>query len=227
MFVHRLIGLYLRKNAQKAFVGVFDVSEDELKEIIVKITEMIEDQKCPEEIPYYLCYDDKWLEAHRFKIVECLRFQNNYENNIGIQSNDILNCLERNYSHSSEGKFLFFWLQTRAKVFEKYSDLKTNKEIQEEILTGYREAFDELLNNDRRGSPFLRQFLAEIILINYFFYPRRVRVINFYFEKGCTFGVFNADEEKEIINHPKKLRNTDIRKALINMPNHFYDIKIN
>jgi hypothetical protein len=226
-FVHRLIGLYMRKNAQKAIADVLNISEDEMKEIIVKIADMIREKKHPEKFPSDLYFDDLWFNGQRRKITECLEFQNNYENNIDvIKSNDILKYLERNYSRSSEEKFLYFWLQTRAKVFEKHNDLKDDKEVQKEILNGYRKAFDGLLN-DTEKSPFLTQFLPEIMLINHFFNPRRVKAINDYFEYGCTFGLFIAEKRDEILNDVKRFLNPDIRKALVHIHSRFCPIKIN
>jgi predicted restriction endonuclease len=126
---------------------------------------------------------------------------------------------------SSEEKFLFFWLQTRTKIFEKYIDIKSHKEAQKEILNGYRKAFNELLN-DIEKSPFLTQFLTEITLLNIFFNPRRVKAINDYYEYGCTLEVFNADKKEKIINRIKKYRNIDIRKAFVDIHGKFCPIKI-
>jgi hypothetical protein len=234
-FVYRLIGLYLRKNAQKAFADILGVSEDELKEIIVKIVKMIEDKKRPENIPSNLYYDDIWFFNQRYKIAKCLEFQNNYENSIDVEkSNSIIEYLKRNYFRSPEEKFLYFWLQTRAKVFEKYSDLKGHKEVQKEILgcfrcflDGYKKAFDELLN-DIKKSAFKRQFLMEIMLINYSFYPRRVATRDYY-EHGCTtLEIFNANimSWEKMLNILKEIQNTDIRKALVNIHGKFCPIKI-
>jgi len=223
-FVHRLIGLYLRKNAQKVFVGILDVSEDELKEIIEKIVNMIKENKCPERIRSDLYFDDLWFKDRRIGIIKCLEFQNNYENSIDkMKSNNITKYLKDNYLRSSEEKFLFFWLQTRADVFEKHRNLKDQKE---EILKGYKKAFYELLN-DIEKSPFLSQFLTEIMLINDFFYPRRVKAINDYYEYGCTLGIFNADKKEKLFNRLKKFRNTDIRKAIVDIHDKFCPIKIN
>ena len=168
-FVHRLIGLYLRNNAQKALLDILDVSEDEMKEIIVKIANMIEDKKRPEKFPYKHYFDNIWFNDLRKKIFDCLEFQNNYENTIDVEkSNSIIEYLKRNYFRSPEGKFLYFWLQTRAKVFEKYNDLKDHiEEVQEKILKDYRKALDELRNGTE--SYFLIPFLLEIMLINDFF----------------------------------------------------------
>jgi hypothetical protein len=226
-FVHRLIGLYLRKNAQKVFADVLDIPEDELKEIIKKTANMIREKKHPEKFPSDLYFDDLWFIGQRRKIIECLEFQNNYENSINvIKSNDILKYLECNYSRSSEEKFLYLWLQTRARVFEKYNELKDNREEREEILKGYRIAFDKLLN-DTEKSPFLTQFLVEIMLINQFFNPRRVKAINDYYEYGCTLEIFNAEKMDEILNDVKGFLNPDIRKALVNIHSRFCPIKIN
>jgi len=224
-FVHRLIGLYLRKNAQKALLDIFDISEDELKEIITKIANMIEDMKSPENIPSNLYYDDIWFFNQRYKIIKCLEFQNNYENSIDVEkSNNFIEYLKRNYSRSPEEKFLYFWLQTRAKIFEKHSDLI---EVQEEILEGYRKAFAELLI-DIKQSSFKIQFLMEIMLVNDFFYPRRVKAIKEYYEHGRnTLEIFNAKMSWEnILNILKKLPK-DIRKALVNIHSDYCPIKIN
>jgi hypothetical protein len=223
--VHRLIGLYLRKNAQKALLDILDISEDELKEIIEEIANMIEYKKRPEKIPTNLNYDDIWFNGQRYRIVKCLEFQNNYENSIDVKkSNDFTKYLERNYSRSPEEKFLYFWLQTRAKIFEKHSDLI---EVQEEILEGYKNAFAELLI-DIKQSPFKRQFFIEIMLINDFFYPRRVKAIKDYYEHArTTLGIFNANMSWEkMLNILKEFRNTDIRKALVNIHSKHCPIKI-
>jgi hypothetical protein len=233
-FVHRLIGLYLRKNAQKALLDILDISEDEMKEIIEEIANMIEDKKRPEKIPTNLYYDDIWLNDQRYRIVKCLEFQNNYENSIDVKkSNGFTKYLERNYSRSPEEKFLYFWLQTRVKVFEKHSNLKGDKEVQKEILgcfrcclDGYKKAFDELLI-DIKQSPFKRQFLMETMLINDFFYPRRVKAIKDYYEHArTTLGIFNANMSWEkMLDILKEFRNTDIRKALVNIHGKFCPIK--
>ena len=226
-FVHRLISLYLRKNAQKAFADILYVSEDELKEIIKKIVKMIEDKKRPENIPYQLYFDHIWFRDQRINIAKCLQLQNNYENSIDVtESNNFIEYLKCNYLRSSEEKFLYFWLQTRAKVFEKHSDLEGHREIQEEILNGYREAIDELLNGTK--SPFDRQFLIEIMLINYFFYPRRVKTIRDYYEHGrTTLEIFTAKMSWEnILNILKEFQNTDIRKALVNIHSKHCQLKI-
>jgi hypothetical protein len=220
-FVHRLIGLYLRKNAQKAFASVLGVSEGELKKIGIKIANMIRRKKRPEKIPIDLYYDDIWLRDQRFYIVKCLEFQNNYENSIDVkQSNNFIEYLKNNYFRSSEEKFLFFWLQTRVKLFEKHSDLIGHKEAKQEILKGYREAFDELIKNGGK-SVFLLQFLIEIMLINKNFYPRRKKAINDYYEYGCTLGEFHTNNKEELCNRLKKFQSEDIRKTLVNIHNEF------
>lgn len=220
-FVHRLIGLYLRKNAQKAFAPFLGVSEDELKKIGVKVANMIRRKKRPGKIPIERFYDDKWLLNQRFNIYKCLDFQNNYENSIDVkQSNNFIEYLKCNYFRSSEEKFLFFWLQTRGKVFEKHSDLIGQKEAKEEILRGYRETFEELIKNGGE-SGFLLQFLIEIMLINEYFKPRRKKAINDYYEYGCILGKFHANNREELFNRLKKFQSKDIRKTLINIHNVF------
>jgi len=221
-FVHRLIGLYLRKNAQKALLDILGVSEDKLKKIGIKIANMIRRKKRPEKFPSDLNYDD-------YRIVECLEFQNNYENSIDVEkSNSIIEYLKRNYFRSPEGKFLYFWLQTRAEVFEKHNDLKDHREeLQEEILKDYGKAFDEL-RIGKKQSPLKRQFLMEIMLINYSFYPRRVATRDYY-EHGCTtLEIFDAEimSWKKILSILKKFQNKDIRKALVNIHSKFCPIKI-
>jgi len=219
-FVHRLIGLYLRKNAQKAFAGVLSISEGELEQIIKKIADMIEAKKRPKNFLSTIGFDEINFIEQRINITKYLEFQNNYENNKNvIKSDDILKYSNKHIP-SSEEMFLKLWLQTRAKVFEKYNDLK-NKKIQKEILEDYKEAFDELLK-DIKGSPFLTQFLAEIILINIFFHPRREKDINDYLEYGCTLGVICADKSKGILNDLKESRNADIRKTLVNIHSKFH-----
>jgi len=223
-FVHRLIRLYLRKNAQEAFAKVFGISKNELKEIIEETANMIREKRHPEKIRSDLYFDDIWINNQRIRIIKCLEFQNNYENSIDvIKSNNITKYLENNYFSFSEEKFLCFWLQTRAKVFEKYIVLKDYKE---EILKGYRKAFDKLLN-DTEGSPFLTQFLTEIILINDFFNPRRVKAINDYYEYGCTLEIFNADKKNEVLSRIRKFLNKDIRKSLVDIHSKFCPIKTN
>jgi hypothetical protein len=221
-FVHRLIGLYLRKNAQKAFAPVLGVSEDELKKIGIKIANMIRRKKHPEKIPSDLYYDDIWLHNQRINIDKCLEFQNNYENSNDVkQSNNFIEYLKRNYFRSSEEKFIFFWLQTRAKVFGKHSDLIGHKVTKVEILKGYREAFDELIKNGEK-SGFLKQFLIEIMVINKYFNPRRKKAINDYYEYGCTLGEFHADNREDLFNRLKMFQNNDIRKTLVNIQNYFH-----
>jgi len=222
-FVHRLIGLYLRKNAQEALLDILDVSKDKLKKIGITVANMIRRKKHPEKFPSGLYFNDMWFYNQRYRIVECLEFQNNYENSIDvIEANNIVEYLKCNYLRSSEGKFLYFWLQTRAKIFEKHSGLK---EVQKEILEGYRKAFAELLNNGEK-SPFLTQFLMEIMLINYFFYPRRVKAIKDYYEHGCILGIFSADSREKIFKSLKEFKNKDIRKTLVNIHSKFCPIKI-
>jgi hypothetical protein len=229
-FVHRLIGLYLRKNAQEEFRKVLCVSKDELKEIIENIINMIREKKRPEKFPSDLRYNNIWLYDQRIRITKCLEFQNNYENTINlVESNNIIKYLEDNYLRSSEEKFLFFWLQTRAKIIENYSNIKDHKETQKEILNGYKKAFDELLN-DIEKSPFLHQFLIEIILINYFLNRRNKKSREDYYEYGCTleYGFtiengnirekLNANEQEKILNNIlKEFRNKDIRKTLLDI----------
>jgi hypothetical protein len=220
-FVHRLIGLYLRKNAQKAFESFLGVSKDELKKIGIKVANMIRRKKRPKNIPIDPVYDDAWFLNQRINIDKCLELQSNYKNSIYVkQSNDFIECLKRNYFRSSEERFLFFWLQTRAKVFEKYSDLIGHKEVKEEILKGYRVAFDELVKNGGE-SGFLLQFLIEIMLINKYFNPRREKAINDYYEYGCILGKFHANNREKLFNRLKKFQNKDIRKTLVNIHNEF------
>jgi hypothetical protein len=224
-FVHRLIGLYLRKNIQKAFANLFNVSEDELKKIIEKVVDMINaKEERPEKFPSNIYYDDIWFNNQRYRIVKCLELQNNYENDIDVkESNNITKYLEHNYFRSSEEKFLCLWLQTRSKVFEKYSNLKDCK-AKMEILESYRKAFDELLN-DILKSPFLGQFLTEIMLINVIFCPRRVKAIDDYYEYGCTLEIFSPNKREETFNYLKKFQNIDIRKTLVNIHSKFCPIK--
>ena len=210
-FVHRLIGMYLRKNAQKVLADILDISENELKEIIIKIVSLIKKEQSLEKFPSALYFDDIWINDQRFLISMCLQYQNNYKNGSDIaKSNDTIEYLERNYNHSSEEKYLFFWLQTRAKIFVKYCDLEGHRE---EILDGYRKAFDELYN--KQSNPFLAQFLTEIIMINDFFYPRRKNAEKYY-KYGYNRGKFGADKQK-ILNTFKKFKNKDIRKTFVDI----------
>jgi hypothetical protein len=231
-FVHRLIGLYLRKNAQRAFAVILGISEEALKEIIEKTVNMIEGKKRPEVFPGEvfpsdLYYDNIWFYDQRYKIIKCLELQNNYENNNNAaESKNIIKYLEDNYLRSSEEIFLFYWLQTRAKIFEKYSDIKDHKETQKMILNGYKKAFYELLD-DIEKSPFLTQFLTETILLNYSFNPRRVKAINDYYEYGCTLEIFGADKRERVLNRIKKYQNIDIRKALVDIHGKFCPIRKN
>ena len=221
-YVHRLIGLYLRKNAQKALAPVLGVSEDELKKIGVKIANMIRRKKRPEKIPTDLFYDDIWLSNQRINIDKCLELQSHYENSKDLKlSNNFIAYLKHNYFRSSEEKFLLFWLQTRAMVFEKHGDLIGHKETKTEILKGYSEAFDELIKNGGK-SGYLIQFLIEIMHINEYFYPRRTKAIDDYYEYGCTLGKFHAKNKKGFFKRLEKFKNKDIRKILINIQNEYH-----
>ena len=221
-FVYRLLGLYLRKNIQKVFTTIFDISEDELKEIIVEIVDMIKNKKHLDKFPSDLYYDIIWFDGQRIRITMCLEYQNNYENSAdAIKSNEIINYLGHNYYCSSEGKFLYFWLQARSRVFDTQSDLKDNSEP---ILTGYKKALEEL-DKDIKSSPFLTQFLLEAIILNDFLYPRRVAK-RVYYEYGITHEVFNKDKLKrdDIL---KISRNEDIRETLVDIHRRFCTLKIN
>jgi hypothetical protein len=224
-FVHRLIGLYLRKNAQKALADIFSIFENELNEIIVEIVRMIKEKKRLEEFSSGLLFDVIWFHAQRLLIVECLEYQNNYENNTDIKkSSEIIEYLKCNYFRSPEEKFLCSWLQTRARVFGIDYCRKNIKETGEDIVDAYKDIFTNYCKYIDLGT-FIRPFLFEAMVITECFFPRRVKVINDYYEHGYACGGFPANKQV-VFNDLKEFRNKDLRISYINIHHKHCQIKI-
>jgi hypothetical protein len=120
--------------------------------------------------------------------------------------------------------FFSSWLHIRAKVLEKYCDLRDNEEVRNEILKGYRKVFDEGCDVFVL-TPFLRQFLSEAIAINDFANPRRKKDIDVYYGYAYTHKIFSGTKEK-FVSYLKDLKNEDIRKTFLSIHNKFSPLKM-
>jgi hypothetical protein len=212
-FVHRLIGLYLRKNAQEALSAFFSISKDDLKEIIEKIVTMINEKIRPDKLLGNLT----WLHLQRILTTKCLIYQNNYKNYEDKEkSSEIIEYLKHNFFCSPEEKFLYFWLKARARIFEINIDFK---KIKKEIADDYRDIFNKYCKYLSAGF-FFKQFLVEAMVINK--YARRE--INNYYEYGYTCDIFCADKQ-ELLNILKEYKNTDLRKVFADIHDRHCPIK--
>jgi len=185
--VHRLIGLHLRKNAQKAMKKILDISEVEQEKIIIDIVTMINENRKPEEF-----YTENCLEfSEQINLIfMCFVYQYQKDYDL-IKSNEIIKTIENKCTYSK--KFFSPWLNARAKVFETGETLKKNKEIQDSIIKGYKKAYDEGINY---AGEYLGQFLLEAIIINKFCNPGQVKVINDYYGYGYALEMFGPDKQK-------------------------------
>jgi hypothetical protein len=98
------------------------------------------------------------------------------------------------------------------------------KKIMDEIIKDYKKAFEQLCH-DIILSPFLKQFLFEIIMINLIFYPRRKKAIKDYYRYGCTREIFSADNDEMSFKNLKEYQNTDISKAFVDIHRRFCPIE--
>jgi hypothetical protein len=187
--VHRLTGLYLLKNAQKAIKEILGISEQEQEKIITDIVTMIRDNKNPEE--FY--NDNGFVFPEHFNLIfMCLAYQHQI-NFDAEKSNDIIKAIEDKCNNSN--KFFSSWLKARASVFEKGESLKDNREEKDKVIYGYKRAFDDGVDVARAGG-YLAQFLLEAILINRFCNPKRVKDINDYYGYGYALELFGPQKEK-------------------------------
>jgi hypothetical protein len=218
-FVHRLVGLYLRKNAQQALTRILDVSIGDLDKIIDDIVTMIKENKGPEEFPTDYDFVIKQFN-NKISIATLLSYQN-----MDIEVYDMIKSITKIGSpRSQEEEFFSSWLQVRAKVLENYRDLRDKKEVHNAILKDYRTAFNR--GRDASGIRyFLWQFLLEAIAINDFANPRRKKDIGDYYGYAYTQKLF-CGTKQELVNYLKELNNKDIRKTIVNIHSKFCPIKI-
>jgi len=209
-FAHRLINLYLRKNAQKALADVLHISEGEQKKIITDIETMLIENRRPEEFYEDIYASDLQFAEQGSLISMYLSYQNYTESFDPVISNNIMSYIEDKCPRSSE-KFFSPWLKARAKVFERQSTLKDDKNAQEEILANYKKAFE---NGIAYAGWLLAQFLMEGIVINDYFNPRREKDSNDFFGYGYVLEVF-GDNKKKLLDWLKEVKYSDIRGDFI------------
>lgn len=175
------------KNSQKAIENILNISMEEQDKIVVDIITMLREDKQPSEF-----YDEiaffKSEEDRVNLLAVCLEYQLQPNFNI-VKSNELIKLMESNCANSK----VFFspWLKARAKVFEKGEEL--DKEEQEQVITGYREAFDKGI---AYAGCYLSQFLVEAIQINSAFKPRNVKDINDFHGYGYTLEIFGDTKQK-------------------------------
>jgi len=216
VFAHRLINLYLRKNAEKALVDVLHISENEQEKIITDIVTMLIENKRPEEFYEDIYANDLQFVEQRTLIFMYLSYQNYAESFDPVISNNIMSYIEAKCPRSSE-KFFSAWLKARAKVFELHCTLKNDKNTQEEILANYKKAFE---NGIAYAGWLLPQFLLEGIVINDYFNPRREKDSNDFFGYGYVLEVF-GDDKKKLRDWLKEVKYADIRGDFISIYNDF------
>ena len=203
--VHRLIGLYLLKNAQRAMQKILDISETEQDKMIIDIITMLRENKRPEN--FY--NDNDFVFPEQVNLISMyLAYQHQEDFNVE-KSNEIIKAIEEKCLQSK----IFFstWLKTRVMVFEKGETLKEDNKTQEQIINGYKTAYNEGINY---AGGYLGQFLLEAIVINRFFNPRRVEDIGNYYGYGQAVEVFGPDKQ-ELLNHITDTN--DIRIELVNI----------
>jgi tetratricopeptide (TPR) repeat protein len=210
-FAHRLINLYLRKNAQKALADVLHISEDEQEKIIIDIVTMLMENRCPEEF-YEDIYANDLQFAEQISLISMyLSYQNYTESFDPIISNNIMSYIEDKCPRSSE-KFFSPWLKARAKVFERHSTLKDDKNAQKEILANFKKAFE---NGIAYAGWLLPQFLLEGIVINDYFNPRREKDANDFFGYGYVLEIFGDNKQKLLDWLNRDVKCSDIRGDFI------------
>jgi tetratricopeptide (TPR) repeat protein len=200
-FVHRLIGQYFLRNARKALENIFHISQLEQEKIIVDIVTMINENRNPKE--FYTDNDFEFFEQINL-IWMCLVYQ--YQNDFNpLKTDEIIKVIESKCTHSK--KFFSPWLKARAKVFENGETLKDNKEIQDIIINGYKEAYYEGI---AYAGEYLGQFLLEAILINSFCNKNYAdKKIDNYHGYGYALEIF-GDDKKKLFDLVKKEDNLQI-----------------
>jgi tetratricopeptide (TPR) repeat protein len=208
--VHRLIGLYLLKNTQRAMEEILGISEEtEQKQIIEDIKTMINENKEPEE--FYVENDLEFFEQTDL-IWRCLAYQHQ-ENIDTVKFNEIINTIENECKNSK--KFFSPWLKTRAKVFEKGEALKENKDEQNKIIEGYKKAYDDGI---AYAGGYLSQFLLEAIVINQFFYPGNVKNTNDFYGYGYALEIF-GDNKQKLLDIIEESKNAELCMVFIDILN--------
>ena len=211
IFVHRLILMYLLKNAQGTIEDNLGISVIEQNEILVKIITMLQEEKKPEE--FYSNHKENHLEflEQTFLIEICLVYQHQKDFNSEIM-NKIISKVEKkcdNDEGASSEKFFSIWLNARAMVFKKCETLKKNKKEQDEIINEYKKALKYAKSMAGHCSGI---FLYEIMLINGYcdllHHKSRESLRENIYGLGYAIGVFSKDVEQKMI---------DIQKEQINL----------
>jgi tetratricopeptide (TPR) repeat protein len=203
-YIHRLINLYLRRNAQRAIRKILDISEPEQDKIIEAIKTMLNNEnKKPED--FYLENDFEFFEQINL-IYLCLVYQ--YQEDFDPEKSDeIINTIKSKCDNSK--KFFSHWLKARAEVFRNGETIKKNKKVQDSIINGYKEAYKEGI---AYAGCYLTQFLFEAIVINRF--CRREG--NNYYGYGYALELFESDKEN-LYKFIKESKNTEPGKDFIDI----------
>jgi tetratricopeptide (TPR) repeat protein len=205
-FVHRLIGLYLKKNAQRAIENILHISESEQEKIIKDIKRMINNKNEQPEI-FYTENDSEFLEQIDL-IYICLTYQHN--ENFDIEtSNKIIKIIEDKCPNSK--KFFSSWLNARSMVFEKGELILNDQETLKQIINKYRNAYDEGI---AYAGCYLRQFLLEAIVINS--YSRNIKNKNDFYGYGYALELFEQDKQN-LLNFIKATKNKEPDKDFIDI----------
>jgi len=199
--VHRLVGLYLLKNTQKAINEILDISIVEQEKMIIDLTTMIIEDKNPEE--FYL---ENYFEFSQQinTIYMCLAYQ--HQENIDREIlNNIINEIELKCDKSK--LFFSIWLKARAAIFIYGESLKENPE---QVIDAYKKAFNE---GKAFAGIYLEQFLYEAIMVNMYLKPRNVKNINDLHGYGYALELFPEEMEKllEPFNNKDGLENKLIK----------------
>jgi len=191
---HRLTGLYLYRNTQKAMEEILDINIDkDQKKIIDDIKLMLNDGREPEEF-----YDENYNEFSEYiKLVTiCLEYQQYDGFDLKILINIIMALIK---TCKNSKKFFYPWLKARAKILLYRESLFENKEKQKRIINCYKRAFNE---GSAYAGGFLGQFLLEAITINRLFDPRREKNVNGLYDYANALELFSSDKQGllDIIN---------------------------
>jgi hypothetical protein len=232
--VHHLIGLYLLANTERALKNDFDIPEEEIYQAKKDILLWAQNKLPPDAQTETQCF---LLVSGKYNSTDLSILQSNFiDPDYTEQKKEVETCFQYLYSNESITTqwerlvlklkeicpyckaFFYNWFSGRALILSniRFDSSDSDKSIQEEALSCYRQAFDE--GRNYAGS-YLLQFLEEAIAVTVYFNRRDIKdipkvidpsktlrtpineIAKRYYEYGYALNLFEQESEETFFLH--------------------------